>query len=83
MKTTIKAAVVLALASTATVPAVAMEQELDMLGLAAESALDSVGLRDVDISTLTVSQLAIIQGIIGSDDSEQDKRRRIEAVISR
>ena len=83
MKKFIGAAVVFTLAAAATVPAVAMEQELSMLELAAESALNTVGLRDVDISTLTVAQLATIQGIISGDDSNNDKKRRIEAVISR
>ncbi len=83
MKNTIGAAVVFTLAAAATVPAVAMEQELNMLELAAESALNSVGLRDVDIASLTVSQLATIQGIINDDESDLEKKRRIQAVISR
>jgi len=79
----IGAAVVSTLAAAATVPAIAMEQELNMLELAAESALNSVGLRDVDVMGLTVSQLATIQAIINDDESDQDKKRRIEAVITR
>lgn len=83
MKNMIGAAIVLTLASAATVPAVAMEQELNMLELAAASALRSVGIQDVDISGLTVSQLATIHAIVNDDESDSDKKRRIEAVISR
>jgi len=83
MRNMIGAAVVSTLAAAATVPAIAMEQELNMLELAAESALNSVGLRDVDVMGLTVSQLATIQAIINDDESDQDKKRRIEAVITR
>lgn len=83
MKNLIGAAAVFTLATAATLPAVAMEQELSMLELAAESALNTVGVKDVDVVSLSLSQLAQIQGIISGDESDNDKKRRIEAIIAR
>lgn len=83
MKNLIGAAAVFTLATAATLPAGAMEQELSMLELAAESALNTVGVKDVDVVSLSLSQLAQIQGIISGDESDNDKKRRIEAIIAR
>ena len=83
MKRTIAAMTLLASAAAFTAPAVAMEQELTMLELAVGNALEGVGVRDVDVMSLTVSQLAIIKNVLSSDDSVNDKARRIEAIISR
>ncbi len=83
MKRTFAAVTVLASAFAFTAPAIAMEQELSMLELAVNNALIGVGIQDVDVMTLTISQLAIIQNILAADDSDNEKARRIEAVISR
>ncbi|MEM8869869.1 MAG: hypothetical protein AAGB10_15615 [Pseudomonadota bacterium] len=83
MKRTLAAFAVVASAATFTTPAVAMEQELTMLELAVSNALTGVGVLDVDVMTLTVSQLAIIQNVLSSDAGDNEKARRIEAIIAR
>jgi len=83
MKRTFAAATVLASAFAFTAPAIAMEQELSMLELAVNNALIGVGVQDVDVMSLSISQLAIIQNILAADESDNEKARRIEAVISR
>lgn len=83
MKRTFAAITVLASAVAFTAPAIAMEQELTMLELAVNNALIGVGVQDVDVMSLSISQLAIIQNILAADESDNEKARRIEAVISR
>ena len=83
MKRTFAAMTILASATAFAAPSFAMEQELTMLELAVGNALEQVGVRDVDVMSLTVSQLAIIKNVLASDDSNNDKARRIEAIISR
>lgn len=83
MKRTIAALTLFASAAAMAVPASAMEQELSMLEAAVNNSLAGVGVQDVDVMALTVSQLAIIKHVLNSDDSNSDKARRINAIISR
>ena len=82
MKRTIAAIAVFASAAAMPTPAVAMEQELTMLEAAVTNALTGIGM-DVDVQSLTISQLAIIRSVLSSDDNDDQKANRIEAIISR
>lgn len=83
MKQIFAAATILATSAAMTTPAFAMGEELTMLESAVKNELSQVGIRDVDLMSLTVGQLAVIKNILDSDDSENEKRQRIEAVLSR
>ncbi len=63
--------------------AVAMEQELTMLEAAINSSFSQLGLEDINMGDLTLGQLALIKNVVESDDSTTEKRRRIEAILSR
>lgn len=77
------AAAILASAIATTGTAQTMDEGLSMLELAVNNELAKVGVRDADIQALSLSQLAIIKGILESDDSDNQKMRRVEAVLSR
>ncbi|MBD3626445.1 MAG: hypothetical protein HUJ24_13965 [Rhodobacteraceae bacterium] len=63
--------------------ALAMGEELSMLELAVENQLERLNVADVDVMSLTLSQLAIIRGIVEGEDSDNDKKRQIEAIVNR
>ncbi|MSU91194.1 hypothetical protein GE300_16545 [Rhodobacteraceae bacterium 2CG4] len=83
MKTVITAAVLLASATAFTASAQGMGEGLSMLELAVDNELQRLNVQDVDPMALTLSQLAIIRGIVEGDESDNDKKRRIEAVVNR
>jgi hypothetical protein len=61
-----------------------MGEALSMLETSVKRELNSIGLGDVDVMLLTLSQLAEIQGTISeSSISETDKRRQIMAAVQR
>jgi hypothetical protein len=61
-----------------------MDQSLSMLEVAAQRELAKVGITDVDVMTLTLSQLAEIKAITGSTDSNgEDMARAVKQVIER
>lgn len=81
---------IIALATAATVsfaafaPAVqAMDMEFNMLTGAVYQELKQRNLPTDGINNLTLSQIAIIKGIVDSDDSEGQKSNRIKAILNR
>ncbi len=84
MKTTITALLAAAALSAVAVPAAnAMEEELTMLELAVKHEFDSRGIDDAEVMSLTLSQIAVIKGILSSDEPEGLKTQRIEQVVAR
>ena len=87
MKRLIAVAALAAAVSTTTVWAqteMPMGEALSMLETSVKRELNSIGLGDVDVMLLTLSQLAEIQGTISEASiSETDKRRQIMAAIQR
>ncbi|MEM8788369.1 MAG: hypothetical protein AAGE76_08905 [Pseudomonadota bacterium] len=83
MKRTLAAVAVLASAAAFTTPAVAMDQELTMLELAVNNALERIGVLDVDVAALSISQIALINNVLNSDDSQNEKARRVEVIVAR
>ncbi len=61
--------------------ATAMDQEMTMLEKAVENSLDRLGIDDVNISNLTLSELSQIRVIAGGDESTNRKSALIEAII--
>ncbi len=58
-----------------------INEELNMLELAASRALGQIGLDDVDTTTLSLTQLSQLQSIFGSDESTNEKARKAKAII--
>ena len=79
---------ILALATAATItlaPAVqaqTMEMEFNMLTGAVFNALQSRGISTEGINDLSLSEIATIKNILGSDESEGQKTQRIEQIIN-
>ncbi|MEO0911465.1 MAG: hypothetical protein AAFY59_00525 [Pseudomonadota bacterium] len=72
------------LAAAAFAPAaVAMDQELSMLEQAVNNQFGQLGIEDVAMGDLTLGQLALVKNVLESDDTTANKKRRIEAIISR
>ena len=69
---------------TAMAPAAyAMGMEFNMLTGAVFNELNQRGLPTDNIQELTLSQLAIIKGILDSDESEGTKTNNIKAILAR
>lgn len=83
MKRLLAAATVLATSLAVTAPVFAIGEEMTMLETAVKNELAHIGIRDVSFMSLTVGQLAAIKDILDSDDNENEKRQRIEAVLAR
>lgn len=88
MKRLISAAVIATFLSSGAVLAqsdsVSMDESLSMLELAAARELSKIGVTDVDVMTLTLSQLAEIKAITGATDSNgNDMARAVKQVIER
>ncbi|MEM1065920.1 MAG: hypothetical protein AAGJ74_10510 [Pseudomonadota bacterium] len=84
MKRTMTAlAIAAAAATTGGTAAVAMDMEFNMLTGAVFNELRSRNLPTENIEKLSLGQIAIIKGIIDSDDSEGQKTNRIEAILAR
>lgn len=79
---------ILALATAATItlaPALQaqpMEMEFNMLTGAVFNALQSRGIATENINSLSLSEIATIKNILGSDESEGQKTQRIEQIIN-
>jgi len=68
----------------AVAPAVhAMDMEFNMLTGAVYNALKSRNLPTDNIDDLSLSQIAIITGILNGDEPEGMKTQRIEAILNR
>jgi len=63
--------------------AIAMTEELTMLEAAVSREFESLGLRDVLMTELTLGQLELIKRVIESDDNNLTKKQRIEAIMAR
>ncbi len=73
-----------ALSAAAFAPAaVAMDQELSMLEQAINNSFSQLGIEDVSMGDLTLGQLALVKNVLEGDDTTSNKKRRIEAIISR
>lgn len=87
MKRLIAVAALAAAVSTTSVRAqteMPMGEALSMLEISVKRELNSIGLGEVDVMLLTLSQLAEIQGAISEESiSETDKRRQIMAAVQR
>ncbi len=83
MKTIITAIALVASTTGFATSALAMGEELSMLELAVENQMERLNVENVDVMSLTLAQLAIIRGIVEGDDSDNDKKRRIEAIVNR
>ncbi len=84
MKRTVSALTLVAALSAFTAPTVnAMGQELTMLELAVNNAMQQIGIQDVDVSDLTLGQLALIKAVLEGDDETGIQKRRIENIVSR
>ena len=82
MKRTVTAlALVASLSAFAAPAAFAMGEELTMLELAVDNAFTQIGIRDVNVSTLTLAELALIKSVLDSDSDNQEKKSRVEAII--
>ena len=79
---------ILALATAATItlaPALqaqTMDMEMNMLTGAVFNALQSRGLPTDNINELSLAEIATIQNILRSDESEGQKTQRIEAILN-
>ena len=73
----------ISLAAAAPVLAQGMDMGFNMLTGAVFNELKSRGLPTESIDTLTLAQIAIIKGILDSDDSEGKKTQNIKAILSR
>ncbi|MHA3979895.1 hypothetical protein ACW9UR_19650 [Halovulum sp. GXIMD14794] len=82
MKTFATALVLFASTTAFSTSAFAMGEELSMLELATTNAFQQLNVENVDVMSLTVSQLAQIRGVLESDISDNDKKRRIEAIAT-
>ena len=83
MKTIITAIALAASTTGFATSALALGDELSMLELAVENQMERLNVENVDVMSLTLAQLAIIRGIVEGDDSDNDKKRRIEAIVNR
>ena len=73
-----------AISMTAMAPAAfSMGMEFNMLTGAVYNELKARGLPTDSIHELTLSQLALIKGIIDGDDSEGKKTNNIKAILAR
>lgn len=81
MKTFVTALALFASTTAFSTSAFAMGEELSMLELAANNALEQLNI-ETDVTQLTVAQLAQIRGVLEDDSSDNDKKRRIEAIIA-
>ncbi|MDJ0824591.1 MAG: hypothetical protein QNJ16_03720 [Rhodobacter sp.] len=73
-----------AISLAAAAPAVqAMDMEFNMLTGAVFNALKSRGIPTDNIDTLTLSEIAVIKGILDSDDSEGSKTQSIKNIVTR
>ncbi len=82
MKRTVTAlALVASLSAFAAPAAFAMGEELTMLELAVDRVFDKVGVEH-DVSTLTVAELALIKNVVADGGTNEDVKRRIEAIIA-
>ncbi|MBT8456676.1 MAG: hypothetical protein HKO95_12735 [Rhodobacteraceae bacterium] len=76
-------AIAAAVATTGASMATAMDMEFNMLTGAVFNELKSRGLPTDNIDQLSLSQIAIIKGIVDGDDSEGTKTNRIQAILER
>ncbi len=84
MKRTMTAlAIAAAAATTGGTAAVAMDMEFNMLTGAVFNELRSRNLPTENIDKLSLSQIAIIKGIVDGDESEGEKTNRIQAILAR
>ena len=81
---------ILALATAATLaPAASFAQSelvtpaLSMLELSVTRALAAKGVEGVDMASLTLADLAVIKGILDSDDSDGQKKAQIERIVNK
>lgn len=77
------AAISVAAVPAAVAQSVEMGMGLNMLTGAIYNELVQRNLDTSNINNLSLSQLAIIKGIIDGDDSEGKKTQRIEAILNR
>lgn len=86
MKTTLSAiATVIALAGTsafADAHAPGMGQGFDMLQTALMSDFERLDIPLTELEMLTLGQIAVIKSVVESDDSDGQKKGRIEAIIA-
>lgn len=71
----------IAIAAATAVPAFSLTDEVDMLEVATQDALQEYNVEDVNVMDLTVGQIAEIRAVVNSDDPETEKQRRIEAIV--
>lgn len=84
MKRTMTAFVTAATLAMGSVPAAhAMDQEFNMLTGAVFNALSALNVDTSGISDLSLRQIAQIKGILDSDDTENLKKTRVEAIMNR
>ena len=62
--------------------ALAVHDELTQLETAVKAELAALEMAEIDMSTLTLAQVAEIHSILEGDLSDNDKRTRIEAIAS-
>jgi hypothetical protein len=73
----------ISVAAAAPVMAQGMSMGFDMLTGAVFNALQARGLPTDNINALSLSQIAIIKGILDSDDNDGNKTQAIKAIINR
>ncbi len=82
MKRTVTALALIASMSAFAAPAAfAMGEELTMLELAVDRVFDKVGV-EAPVTGLTVAQLALIKSAVAEGGTNDDVKRRIEAIIA-
>ena len=75
--------IALATAATMTFGAVnAMEVEHQMITDAVYNVLDQLNVDTANVGDLTLNQIAQIRAIVGGEESESEKRQRVEAIIN-
>ncbi len=82
MKRMITGISALAIAAATAVPALAQDWgELTMLEKTAQDTLMEYNVEGVDVMDLTLAQIAQMRDVANSDESGNEKRRKIEAII--
>ena len=81
-ETTIAAALAIALSFAAPATAQTMTQGYDMLTAALAGEFDRLGIDQSNLDGLTLGQIAAINSIVNSPNSDAETRSRVEAIIS-